>query len=306
MTGLDDAPPASRPPVELAGGERPVQVSAGDGHSCALLEGGQLRCWGPNLFGQLGTGATSRHETRPVSASALTEPLAGAITGVLASCGLTPAGKVLCWGHNNFSQLGITGQNNTTVLVPAEATMFGSPIRDFVLAKDQTAPNTCGLSGEVVRCWGRGSGFPQTISGLIQPVDIEAENSGGCVLEASGALRCWKYNSDQSPPTRLGGVRDFAAGHGHTCAVTNDGRLHCWGYNQSGEIGNGTSGDMQEAPYTIPELSDVVQVTAGDQFTCALTGDGRLWCWGRNDAGQLGLGIPESMRTRPSQPVSYE
>jgi alpha-tubulin suppressor-like RCC1 family protein len=304
-TGLDTAAPVTRPPMAFPDGERPVQVSAGDGHSCAVMESGRLWCWGPNLFGQLGTGGTSPNEPRPVAASAVPQPLAAVISGVLASCGLTRDGKVFCWGSNDFSQLAIIGQANTTVLQPAESTQLGGPIRDFELAKDQTSPNTCALVGDTVRCWGRGSGFPQVIGGLTQVVDVEGASGGGCALEASGALRCWKFMATDAPPTILTRVRRFAAGHSHTCAITDDGRLHCWGLNQSGATGNGSE-DPQEQPYSIPELSEVVQIAAGRAFTCAMTGDGRVWCWGSNAAGQLGLGGSGPIRTRPSDPLRYE
>ena len=307
-TGLDKTPPASRPPVELTAGELPVQIAAGDGHSCALLENGQLRCWGSNFSGQLGTGAASPYEARPVAASALRQPLTAVITGSAATCGRTAEGKVLCWGSNGFGQLGIEGLTNVSVLAPAEATKFGENIRDFELARDTVAPNTCALAGDTVRCWGRGSGFPATITGLTAPTAIEAGAVHGCVLEAAGELRCWRGDNlgVDAPETLLTGVRSFATGDAHTCAVTTEARLLCWlGHQVSALPGSFLEG-LTATPQLIPELTDVMQVTAGDDFTCALTGDGRLWCWGANDGGQLGLGVPDTSRPRPTQPVSYE
>src|SRR5690606_11667889 len=48
----DDEHPDSQPPVKLGG--KALQVATGSQHACALLEGGQVRCWGNNYFGTLG------------------------------------------------------------------------------------------------------------------------------------------------------------------------------------------------------------------------------------------------------------
>ena len=128
------------------------------------------------------------------------------------------------------------------------------------------------------------------------------------MLEAAGELRCWRGDNlgVDAPETLLTGVRSFATGHAHTCAVTTEARLLCWlGHQVSAPSGSFLAG-LTATPQLIPELTDVMQVTAGDGFTCALTGDGRLWCWGANDGGQLGLGVPDASRPRPTQPVSYD
>jgi alpha-tubulin suppressor-like RCC1 family protein len=295
---------ASRPPVELAVGERPVQIAAGDGHSCALLDSGQLRCWGPNFSGQLGNGASSQGEPQPVAATAVRQRLTAVIAGSWATCGRTAENKVLCWGYSSFSQLGIAATNSVNLLEPAEAVVFGDDIRDFELARDTVSPNTCALAGDTVRCWGRGAGFPQAITGLSAPVAIEAGAAHACVLQAGGELRCWRGDNMgvDAPATVLTGVRSFATGHWHTCAVTTDARLMCWlGHQLSAPPGSALEG-LTSTPQLIPELTEVVQVTAGDDFSCALSGDGRLWCFGRNDGGQLGLGVADPYPPPPPPP----
>ena len=93
-------------------------------------------------------------------------------------------------------------------------------------------------------------------------------------------------------------VTKISAGDTHTCAVANA-RVYCWGDNEDGQLGNRTSGWLTNSTTPIAVAIDgnsalngreVVDVTAGDGFTCALASDGTVACWGKNDNGQLGNG----------------
>src|SRR5678815_2633035 len=66
----------------------------------------------------------------------------------------------------------------------------------------------------------------------------------------------------------------------------------CWGDNASGQIGDGTTTD-RGTPVTIPPPGGMTwaQIAAGDNHTCARTNTGRIYCWGRNLAGELGIGM---------------
>ena len=78
----------------------------------------------------------------------------------------------------------------------------------------------------------------------------------------------------------------------HTCARKSDGTAWCWGLNDHGQIG---TGDLlpQLLPIQVASLgTSVAQIAAGGWHSCALKTDGTLWCWGRNDLGQLGDGTP--------------
>lgn len=93
-----------------------------------------------------------------------------------------------------------------------------------------------------------------------------------------------------------GCVVDVAAGWNHTCARKGDGTLWCWGSNQHGELGDGTTNNSP-SPVQVAALgTDVVRVGAGGVHTCALKGDGTLWCWGDNQYGQLGDGTTQGKK----------
>jgi alpha-tubulin suppressor-like RCC1 family protein len=87
----------------------------------------------------------------------------------------------------------------------------------------------------------------------------------------------------------LVGVSQIALGGSHSCALTKDGQVHCWGDNNNGQAGSGTAGPGQEVsrPSPVVGLSHVTAIGVGGDNSCALTSQGKVFCWGGNGAGQL-------------------
>jgi alpha-tubulin suppressor-like RCC1 family protein len=118
-------------------------------------------------------------------------------------------------------------------------------------------------------------------------------SSGRChpaVLPAARADESCDHPSllDEEPrPRRL------ALGERHSCVVI-DGGVWCWGENDQGRLGNGSGPNINQTSAVSVELDDVVTVAAGTMSTCALTEEGRLWCWGWNRAGQVGDGSTDN------------
>lgn len=81
-----------------------------------------------------------------------------------------------------------------------------------------------------------------------------------------------------------------ATGLYHSCAITVAGAAKCWGNNGNGQLGNNTKTDSLAPVPVIGMSSGVVAITAGSAHTCALKDDGRMWCWGSNGNGRLGVG----------------
>ncbi len=86
-----------------------------------------------------------------------------------------------------------------------------------------------------------------------------------------------------------------SAGSGYTCAVTACGRLKCWGDGSQGRLGENAV-TPRYLPNTAPldfgtgQGQQIRQAATGDSHTCALLLDGSVYCWGKNDNGQLGYG----------------
>lgn len=279
-----------RPPVPLvftskgASSVHAVKVAAGSNFfACALASDGQVHCWGTNHNGQLGRGTAD--------APGVEDPhwvdLGTYITvkdltvGSAHACAILSNDTVKCWGANGDGQLGL-GDTSDRGDQPNEMGEF-LPALDFgpgltARALSAGGDHTCAiLSDDSVRCWGAAS---------------------------SGQLGTDERRNEPRPSARAArpvfpqGVvaRSLSSGGSHSCASVEDGRLWCWGSNTYGQVGAGDDVDHY-APHLV-ELgtsaqgvtSSVRTVVAGGSHTCAIIETGSLRCWGRNFAGELGVG----------------
>jgi alpha-tubulin suppressor-like RCC1 family protein len=106
----------------------------------------------------------------------------------------------------------------------------------------------------------------------------------------------------QMPAT--GDIIDFGGGNAHLCALTAAGRVSCWGTtNASGQLGRDPLNSSSTMTPVDVGLSDVIQVSARRDNTCAMRSTGQVQCWGANARGQIGDGNTGGDRLVPS-PVS--
>ncbi len=295
-------------------------IATGFYHTCALTTAGGVKCWGQNVYGQLGDNSTTQRNA-PVDVAGLSSGVVAVAAGAYHSCALTTAGGVKCWGSNEFGQLGdnTIAQRNTPVDVAG--------LTSDVLAVATGSTHTCALTmAGGVKCWGYnefGQLGDNTIAQRSGPVDVAGLASGvlavaaglyhSCALTVAGGVKCWGYNgqgqlgdnttTQRNAPVDVavlsGGALAVAAGGSHTCALTTAGGVKCWGNNGDGQLGDNTIA-QRNTPVDVAGLtSGVLAVATGNTHTCALTAAGGVKCWGNGGAGQLGDGST----TQRSTPV---
>jgi len=87
-------------------------------------------------------------------------------------------------------------------------------------------------------------------------------------------------------------------------ALSEDGNVYSWGYGKNGALGHKETIDVTQ-PKRIEGLSNIIKIECGCDFTMALDKDGKLWAFGSNNYGQLGLSGQNNRVTEPMPiPVS--
>lgn len=282
----------------------PLMVSAGDGHSCALLSTGAIECWGYNGSGQLGDG-TQTARASPVPVKGISDAIAVS-AGTDHTCAALRNGTVQCWGSNAFGGLGI-GNNSPSSAIPATV----SGITTAIAVSAGYASGCATLSNGQVQCWGRStllgngthvdSAVPVLVSDINNATAVTMSLGHACAQLSTGAVQCWGSNqsgqlgsegpSSRTPITANGinAPKTVAAGAAHTCALLVSGEVQCWGNNQAGQLGNGTTANSN-APVTVKGISTATSVSAGVAHSCAVLFGGAVQCWGDNHVGELGNG----------------
>jgi alpha-tubulin suppressor-like RCC1 family protein len=256
-----------------------------------------------------------------VAVKASVSGIAHLALGGLHTCALSIVGSLQCWGYNNVGQVGNGSKDDA--LVPFQ-------IATQILQVSAQENHTCAVKSENngdanVYCWGGGIPLGDGSLGQISPTFIPIPGATKIVEVQQGglftcarddtSLFCWGMNfagqigigtfSKQfDTPQKLGfpGNAAIALGQSHASANVA-GNLYMWGEDANGALGDGAS-DMPDASTTAnqnkPEkigLSNIQSASLGEEFSCALTTDGQVLCWGLNDHGQCGDGTTASKFT---------
>jgi alpha-tubulin suppressor-like RCC1 family protein len=247
-------------------------LAAGCSHTCALLQSGEVSCWGSNTNFNLGTRDPQLTDPQPPTIVPDLDDARFIAAGCDHSCAIVSDGIVMCWGLNSEGQLG----NNQTTSPMGPTMVFGlTDIKKVALGRS----HSCALSDSGnVSCWGDNSNAQlgrDNMSSSNIPVSVHG----------------------------LSKVLDIWAGFEHTCALLLDGNVACWGSNYSGELGQTQIGNPMAEPVAVRDLGGFASdLAAGEGHSCAIVGEDVL-CWGKNDKGQAGSEIRTMPRLTPG-PVS--
>lgn len=254
-------------PAPVPGGLRFLLVSAGEtnrgseGFTCGLATNRQAYCWGTDLVPVAVPGG---RRFRQIS------------TGYGYSCAVTTTDVAFCWGVNNY--LGQLGTGGGAVQEPTRVA-GGLRWRSVFTS----ATHTCGVTlDDVGYCWGYNV-LGQLGSGI-------ANFSNPKPVKIAGGLRFDQVKPGSGVDFGLNSTEvDIAT----TCGITRNDRAYCWGaYGAIGSEVERTSTPLQVAGGRRYDF-----VHPGAVHTCALTVTSVAFCWGDNQAGQLGIGTFASSPT---------
>ncbi|MFT3765684.1 MAG: DNRLRE domain-containing protein [Minicystis sp.] len=286
------------PAIDLGTGRTATYVAVGDNHTCAILDNGQVKCWGYNYWGQLGLGDQNFRGDDPgemgdnlpaVDLGTTYHAVALSLSGAF-SCALLDNGQVKCWGYNQDGELGTGDQNPHgyaagTMGSSLPAVSFGTG--RYAIAIASGSFHSCALlDNHQVKCWGA--------------------NAEGELGDGDTTTRGWSGGTTGNfmPAANLGTGRTAVAisvGSYFSCALLDNDQVKCWGagYSYWDTLGYGdtlTRGDNAgEMGDNLPAVDlgtgrHATRIVAGSGHTCAALDNLQVKCWGTNNFGMLGVG----------------
>ncbi len=269
--GLTDGLAAQVIPTVVPNFQNAKRIALGSYHGCIVNATDDLYCWGYNMMGSLAN-PIIKYSVNFSRASLFTEKARDVSVSEYTTCATSTGGGAYCWG---------AGDDTTGDYQRGNYTAF------------QTQGGHQSLKSDVVSLR---MGF-----GL------------GCVIKTDKTAWCWGTNvlatandatdsfySLQAKQIYSGTVIDVSSGSNHVCVIAEaDKNVYCKGKNTYGQLGDGTTTDSDVVFKRVLTLSNVKQISAGPEYTCAVTELGSVSCWGRGPNGQLGSTVAGNFTSTP-------
>jgi len=264
------------------------QVVTGQEYTCALLEAGDVSCWGKNEYSQLGPNRDST-ERFPGIVTGLPDTIVDLKSGGWSNCAQAESGDIWCWGYRAGGLLG----DNSAPPMRLRGVGSGEGELQPVFFRIWHGRGCVRLEDGSTRCFGILTGMPN--SGFVEDAEETAP--------IPRLLHVWGAANDPVHLSLLDELVDFGLGDDYLCGRTQDGRVFCSGnnnYEQTGQpYGNGEQSPWQP----IEGLTGVTDLSVGQYNACAVDGSNQILCWGNEDSGRLGRGedLPGNRQWEPAQ-----
>ena len=281
-------------------------LSAGENTSCVIHNDDTVSCWGRPYLPTVSTVYASPQSTGESGTQISSGQ--GALIAILQTNG---SGRAYGRGTEgqlgddtfgnanggNFVNVANTGTGNTVV------TQFASGTLHLVALDNAGNVWSTGDNGSKQI----GTTFTSTdykvstqISGLSNITQVGAGASHSAALDSSGKVWVWgegsygtKGNNTttdiETPIEATNGVTKMSVGAYHICVIKTDKSVRCWGNASFGQLGNNDDNSAWNQTPQNPGLANVLDIDCGFYHTTAVTEDGKVYTWGDNGAGQLGL-----------------
>jgi alpha-tubulin suppressor-like RCC1 family protein len=277
-------------------------IAGGGSHTLFVTDKCELYSFGLNDSGQIGNGnLITVFQPFKILGE---EKIVSAAAGWNHSIALTEDGAIFAWGNNDHGQLGCDRNVTPTdgcapapnpspattkkPLLKFKAKQSIKPVHQLTPVKLNIARHIKYLSSGmrhsaaidsdgIVYTWGQGKFGQLGLSDTCQDV------------KAPTPLNAALFNNSK--------IIKIACGARHTIFLTEGNAVYTCGSNNYGQLGIGQKIDKCPSPTLLESLKDVIDVACGWNFSVALTKDGRLFTWGRNNYGQLGISSFEDQFT---------
>lgn len=296
-------------PTVIEGIENPTQVSRGKNHNLVLDKNGDVWCWGSNTNNPMGTlGGKVKKASKMTGISNVKQIAAGTEFSIF----LKNDGTIWGVGKNDKGQI---GQGNTDdYLTPTQITSMKtfkkvSAGESFVVALAEDGLYSWGANtdGQIGNGTTDDEYIPVKLNAELENGEYFTDISAGtnfCLgLTNFGNVYSWGNNgsgrlglgdkNNRNIPTKIKGItgiKNISAGDSSSLAVKNDGTVYGWGYGSDGQLGFFVTGSTLN-PKEITTLNgkNIKQTSCGRAFSVAIGRDGKLYSFGRNNSGQLGI-----------------
>jgi alpha-tubulin suppressor-like RCC1 family protein len=240
--------------------------------------------WGFNLGGALGIGETNDFsENKPIQTTFDFGKFEKISAGSSHSLGIDKFGKLYVWGRNDEGQLGLGlngGHFNEIDTQEWEGYEIFEPVH--TLKSERFTEIAAGNYHSLAL----------STSGKIYSTGLNIEEQLGLRSDEVTVI-VWSpiQINDENKNSII--FKTIAAGDSHSLALDTKGKLYAWGSNNSGQLGLTYWDDNPDEPNNFPGLVNGLHslktISAGGNYSMALDSDGKLYTWGSNEWGQLGL-----------------